>query len=699
MKKNLLKVIFFTSLLLSNFAITHAQMAAARSDAYQGDYSIQTGYVAISSYGYLYDAAGTTYTYTGSFSPAYPYWVIPTIHFQLYNGLKLQSASPTPANPSTNTIRSLKIASATTYPFFNSQGTDAQGNNIYNWANWMYPFSYNGKTPYVGDPATRDTALLYSPWAAVDAGKRGYQDYNNHWYTGEHRFAMKTNASTPTIIYNRINQQRDKIIIALWVGYMALDRQRQNAMMDLRVTGLDAQTKLYSRSWFSLPSNTDETATLAFFAGSEYKKILAANNYWAGKNSLNSNRGDLITNYNANTDSVLYLPAGNYGILGTTEGASEITGIRTIAYNNDPDPCGQTDVNVDANFRATTVGGTGGTEGPSVTPKFYHPGDPYQLSYKYFLKINITRPTIAFSGTDIAGGSCNSLGTAITMQVNSTNVITPITLNITDATSALLPGTETTTATSITTDASRVRVSLVLKSVYDAAVADGTIATNNDLATVSGFAYLTQDNFVALQNTIPQGDYVLKYDYSAPDSKTDIKTEGDKLGEVFAKSIYRPLSVTNPLPVTFGNITATYNNGNVLVNFTTVKETNNDHFDIELSKDGINFVKAGSVKSKAMDGNSDQPLSYSFEMSNAMKFGFAGISLFIIGLLALMVNRRNKWIYNTAFVLSLTFLTASSCAKKESISMSDNNKLYLRIAQVDKDGTKNYSRVVKVIQE
>lgn len=671
--------------LLSLLQQPHAQMAPARSDAYQGNYAIKTGYGP--NYGLKYNADGTTYVGTED-----PTFIIPSIHFQLYNGLKLQSSNPTANTTTGNTARSLKINGATAYPYFNMQPQDAQGNNIFNWTNWMYPFTENGITPYAGTATNRDGALLFSPWQADVAAKRNYKDYNKLYYGNTNWFTMGTTSGAPTMMYNRINQQRDKIIISLWVGYMSLDMQRQNAMMDLRVSALDAQTKLYTRTWFSNPDNAD----VGLFGNPEYNKIRTANTYWAPKNAENGGLGRDILNYNADMDGLLYLapPAGNYGITARTEGASEITGLRTIAYNNDPDPCTQNDINVTAKFRVTTVGGYGAATGdPNASlGRYYHPGDPYQLSNQYFLNINISRPTIAFPGV-----TCGSLGPEILMVGATTGNINPIGLNITEAAGALLPGTETNTPTAVTIDPSRVRVSLVLRSVYDAAVADGSIATNNDLPVISGFAYLTQANLAAIENTIPTGEYVIKYDYSAPDSKTDIKTEGDKLGEVFAKSIYRPLIVTSGLPVTFDMLEAKIKSGQLVVNWTTLKETDNSHFEIEVSTDGKNFKNAGRMNSEALNGNSTNPISYTFTRSiNTVSAAMAVMAL--LGLSFAGFANRKKLI--AGLMIMGIFVTLYACTKNtDAVPDGKDMKIFVRIAQIDKDGKTTYSKTIEAIKE
>ena len=49
------------------------------------------------------------------------------------------------------------------------------------------------------------------------------------------------------------------------------------------------------------------------------------------------------------------------------------------------------------------------------------------------------------------------------------------------------------------------------------------------------------------------------------------------------------------LPVTLLSFTAAYNNNNVKLQWTTTSEINNHHFEVLRSRDGVNFVSAGTV--------------------------------------------------------------------------------------------------------
>ncbi len=64
--------------------------------------------------------------------------------------------------------------------------------------------------------------------------------------------------------------------------------------------------------------------------------------------------------------------------------------------------------------------------------------------------------------------------------------------------------------------------------------------------------------------------------------------------EVIAKPIFDTVSV-GVLPVRFLQVTAKYNGENINVNWATASELNNHHFEIEYSKNGTDFIKAGTV--------------------------------------------------------------------------------------------------------
>ena len=80
----------------------------------------------------------------------------------------------------------------------------------------------------------------------------------------------------------------------------------------------------------------------------------------------------------------------------------------------------------------------------------------------------------------------------------------------------------------------------------------------------------------------------------------------------------------SPLPISLISFEATPGNNNVLLDWTTATEINNDYFTIERSADGINFEKVGNVPSQAMGGNSTSNLYYNLVDENPL----SGISYY-----------------------------------------------------------------------
>ncbi|MGE9311484.1 hypothetical protein ACLOAU_07555 [Niabella sp. CJ426] len=156
-----------------------------------------------------------------------------------------------------------------------------------------------------------------------------------------------------------------------------------------------------------------------------------------------------------------------------------------------------------------------------------------------------------------------------------------------------------------------------------------------------------------------------------------------------------PLSVTGnvALWVTFGTIDAHIKGSNLHVNWTTEKEVNNDHFEIEGSTDGEQFVTIGTLKSKAENGNSDITLNYEWTGSAGMSLSVLPYLAFVL-ILLLFVCRKKTMVLATVAISFVAFIQVSCKKDKDSIANSEN--YYIRIAQIDKDGTKTYSKVVRV---
>ena len=155
-----------------------------------------------------------------------------------------------------------------------------------------------------------------------------------------------------------------------------------------------------------------------------------------------------------------------------------------------------------------------------------------------------------------------------------------------------------------------------------------------------------------------------------------------------------------PLPVNFGSIQVSVHENILTIKWETLHEINNDHFDIEISNDGKIFEKAATIKSKYSEGNSSNVTEYLTQVDlEQNKVLFIVLPLFF---LLFSVFYRRKPAFNIFFfsLLILTITGLSSCKKSATKDFLENGqKIFVRIAQVDKDGTTKFSRIIKVAKE
>ncbi len=148
------------------------------------------------------------------------------------------------------------------------------------------------------------------------------------------------------------------------------------------------------------------------------------------------------------------------------------------------------------------------------------------------------------------------------------------------------------------------------------------------------------------------------------------------------------------LPVEYGAIDAKIARGSLIVNWSTLTETNNDHFEIEVSTDGKQFVNIGTMNTKAAGGNSDKTIYYSFTKTVDVPVAVMGISLLSLAVVLLLVNRKNRLLLSLMMVMGIG-LSFASCSKNgEQVDVSGEGKLFVRIVQVDKDGTKSVTDAI-----
>ncbi len=157
------------------------------------------------------------------------------------------------------------------------------------------------------------------------------------------------------------------------------------------------------------------------------------------------------------------------------------------------------------------------------------------------------------------------------------------------------------------------------------------------------------------------------------------------------------ITFTQPLPAVFGDINATLNGNALSVLWTVLKEQNNAYFDVEASVDGVHFASLGRVATIATDGNSDRANNYRFSASLSGQSFVAGASLLALLLALPTAGKRSRKILGAAIVLIGLSLVNMACNKKNDATVDVSGKnLFVRITQVDKDGTKSYSKIIKV---
>lgn len=167
--------------------------------------------------------------------------------------------------------------------------------------------------------------------------------------------------------------------------------------------------------------------------------------------------------------------------------------------------------------------------------------------------------------------------------------------------------------------------------------------------------------------------------------------------EGFSGFFLKTQSASLSLPVKFGAVSAFIANNVLTVNWQSLQEKNNDHFIIEASADGKHFTEIGKVQTLAKDGNSDELLSYRFDINAGMITAVSLAGLWLLGLLLPFGRKYRKWMLLGIVVCCAGFF---ACNKQPNdISSYRDQQLYVRVVQVDRDGTKMYSKIITAAQK
>ncbi|TXH59993.1 MAG: hypothetical protein E6Q89_01500 [Bacteroidia bacterium] len=147
-------------------------------------------------------------------------------------------------------------------------------------------------------------------------------------------------------------------------------------------------------------------------------------------------------------------------------------------------------------------------------------------------------------------------------------------------------------------------------------------------------------------------------------------------------------NIDGPMPVVFSSFSAYIKNGKLFVNWATESESNNDHFLIQVSEDGKSWRTVETVISKAVDGNSSESIAYSSSIPTSAAMVVTG---FLLILVAPFSARR----YRSLLAIAILSVIIVGCSKNELVKSIGINKLFVRVVQVDKDGTEKVSKVIQ----
>lgn len=171
----------------------------------------------------------------------------------------------------------------------------------------------------------------------------------------------------------------------------------------------------------------------------------------------------------------------------------------------------------------------------------------------------------------------------------------------------------------------------------------------------------------------------------------------DKAG-VRGDPVSYAISWDKPLPVVFGKISATITDDHTLhLLFETLSETGNAYYDIEASTDGINFTKIGTISAKG-SGDSSEIQQYEFHKVLGQNLVLGLSVLGLLGCSLLLKRSNNNYLFALVLTISLC-LGSLGCKKNTDTLKTADKQLFIRIVQIDKDGTKNYSPVLKAVQK
>ena len=152
------------------------------------------------------------------------------------------------------------------------------------------------------------------------------------------------------------------------------------------------------------------------------------------------------------------------------------------------------------------------------------------------------------------------------------------------------------------------------------------------------------------------------------------------------------------LPMELTSFTAGQNGSSIQFNWQTAMEVNIDHYEIvQVLNDSTEKVVA-AIASKAVNGNSAEPLSYelSIDTKSVMTAGFTSLIMVIL-LISLIASKKNRKLFMPALLIMLS-VHVTSCSKSEAApnNLPTDQTLLFKLRSVDKNGSSSSFTTVAV---
>ena len=139
-----------------------------------------------------------------------------------------------------------------------------------------------------------------------------------------------------------------------------------------------------------------------------------------------------------------------------------------------------------------------------------------------------------------------------------------------------------------------------------AGISGAGVSNGNDQLVVSGIATLGDTlnvSFISPFVPIPGQSFTILTATSVQGTFSTLKLPANIYGNLVYSPTSVVLNITYPLPVTLVSFTAQQQYKNVLLNWHTVNEVNNDHYTVQYSKDGSSWVNLSVVAGKDQTNN------------------------------------------------------------------------------------------------